>query len=126
MGFIKGFLYALAGKYVKTAFDVVKVEIAIAIVKAIGGTRKVFILLSIWIFLLTLIAVGLAMIPVALCVFTAWAPETKLMVALIFAFIYIAVPLLLLMSLMSEHRWMKIFRADELVAKVIRNQQSRL
>lgn len=123
MGFIKGILFALAGKYVKTAIDVVKVEIAIAIVKAIGGTRKVFMLLSVWIFLLTLIAVGLAMIPVALCVFTSWAPETKLMVALIFAFIYIAAPLVLLMSLMSERRWMKIFRADELVAKIIRNQQ---
>lgn len=124
IGLIKGLLIALAGKYIKTAIDVVKVEIAIAIVNAIGGARKVFMLLSVWIFLLTLIAVGLAMIPVALCVFTSWEPSTKLMVALIFAFIYIAVPLILLLSLMSERRWMRIFRANELIERVMRKKEN--
>ena len=81
-------------------------------------------LLSVWIFLLTLIAVGLAMIPVALCVFTSWEPSTKLMVALIFAFIYIAVPLILLLSLMSERRWMRIFRANELIERVVRKKEN--
>ncbi len=124
MGFIKGLLFGLAGNAVKTAIDVVKVEIAIRVVKAIGGARKLFMLLSVWIFLLTLVAVGLAMIPVSLCVFMPWAPETKLIVALIFALIYIAVPIFLLMTLMSERRWMKIFRADELVQNIISKKQS--
>ncbi|MGB5105608.1 MAG: hypothetical protein WBP42_02730, partial [Candidatus Zixiibacteriota bacterium] len=59
---------------------------------------------------------------VALCVFTAWDPSTKLMVALLFALIYIAVPLILLLSLMSEKRWMKIFRTNELIDKVMRKR----
>lgn len=123
MGFLKGLLFALAGKYVQTAIDVVKVELAIAAVKAIGGARKLFMLLSVWIFLLTLIAVGLAMIPVALCVFAPWTPETKLIVALTFALIYIVVPVALLSSLMSERRWMKIFHADQLVQNIMRKKQ---
>ncbi len=124
MGFIKGILFALAGKYLQTAIDVVKVEFAIAVIKAIGGARRLFMLLSVWIFLLTLVAVGLAMIPVALCVFMPWEPTTKLIIALLFALIYIAVPVFLLMTLMSERRWMKIFHADELVQKVMRQKQS--
>jgi hypothetical protein len=124
MGFLKGLLFALAGKYLQTAIDVVKVEIAIRVVKAIGGARKLFMLLSVWIFLLTLIAVGLAMIPVALCVFMPWAPETKLIVALIFALIYIAVPVFLLLTLMSERRWLKMFHADELIQNIIRKKQN--
>lgn len=122
MEFIKGLLFALVGRYVKTAIEIVKVEVAIALIKAIASTRQVLMLLSVWIFLLTLIAVGLAMIPVALCVFTSWAPGTKLLVALGFAVIYIAVPLALLSSLMSERRWMKLFQADELVEKIVRKQ----
>lgn len=122
MGFIKGILFALAGRYVQTAIDVVKVEVAIAIIKAIGGARRLFMLLSVWIFLLTLVAVGLAMIPVALCVFTPWEPTTKLIVALMFALIYIGVPVILLLNLMSERRWMEIFHANDLVQKVMRSK----
>ena len=119
MGFIKGILFALAGRYVQTAIDVVKVEVAIAIIKAIGGARKLFMLLSVWIFLLTLVAVGLAMIPVALCVFMPWEPTTKAIAGISLGAIYLLAPVIVLNILLSEKRWMRMTGATALLRKFV-------
>jgi hypothetical protein len=122
MGFIKGLLFALAGRYIQTAIDIVKVEVAMAIIRVLGGLRKLLILLSLWAFLLVLIAAGLVMIPVALAIYMPWAPETKLIVLLAFALVYIVVPLVILMAVLSEKRFLKLFKVDDLVARVIRKK----
>lgn len=123
MGFLKGLLFALAGKYIQTAIDVVKVEIAMAIIRAIGGIRRLLIILSLWAFMLVLIAAGLVMIPVALCIYMPWAPETKLIVMLVFAALYIGLPLIALLTLLSERRWMQMFKVNDLIERVMRKQQ---
>lgn len=123
MGFLKGLIFGLAGKSIQTAIDIAKAELVIALVRALGGLRKLIILLSLWLFLLVLLVGGLVMIPVALCVYMPWAPETKLIVLLAFAVVYIGVPLIALMAVLSERRWLKLFKVDELVAKVIRKRE---
>ncbi len=122
MSFLKGLLFSLAGKYIQTAIDVVKVEVAMAIIRALGGIRKLLILLSLWAFLLVLIGAGLIIVPVALTSYMPWAPETKLIVLLAVALIYISVPLIILISILSEKRFLKLFKVDELVARIVRKQ----
>ncbi len=124
MGFLKGLLYGLAGKSIQNLIDIARAELVIALIRALGGLRKLIVLLSLWVFLLMLLAGGLVIVPVALCVYMPWAPETKLIVLLSFAAVYIGVPLIALMSVLSERRWLKLFKVDELVAKVVRKRES--
>lgn len=115
--------FAFAGRYARrvfdTSFSLLRVELAAAALKAVDAVRKVYILFSIWIFLLTLIAAGLAMIPISICLFAPWSPATKLLVMLIFAVVYIAAPAALLMSFMSEKRWMKMTNGRQMVQKIV-------
>lgn len=117
----------LVGKYIRTSFLIrktetaiaaLKAETAIAALKAIDTSRKLSILFSLWIFLLTIIAVGLIMIPISICLFSDWETNVKLIVALSFGFVYIVAPALLLIALMSEKRWLRIFHADKLVQNI--------
>jgi hypothetical protein len=124
MGFLKGLLYALAGKSIQNLIDIAKAELVIALIRALGGLRKLIVLTSLWVFLLMLMAGGLVIVPVALCVYMPWGSETKLIVLLSFAAVYIGVPLIALMSVLSERRWLKLFKVDELVAKVVRKRES--
>ncbi len=123
MGFLKGLLYGLAGKSIQNLIDIAKAELVIALIRALGGLRKLIVLLSLWVFLLMLLAGGLVIVPVALCVYMPWTPDTKLIVLLSFAAVYIGVPLIALMSILSERRWLKLFKVDELVAKVVRKRE---
>ncbi len=112
MGFLKGLLYGLAGKSIQNLIDIAKAELVIALIRALGGLRKLIVLMSLWVFLLMLMAGGLVIVPVALCIYMPWGPETKLIVLLSFAAVYIGVPLIALMSVLSERRWLKLFKVD--------------
>lgn len=61
---------------------------------------------------------GVVLIPVALCLFMPWEPSTRLWVAMVFAIVYLAVPVILASMLLSERRWMRIFHVDDLIREI--------
>ncbi len=63
-------------------------------------------------------AAGAVMIPIALCLFMPWEQGTRLWVALIFAAVYLTIPVILASMFLSERRWMRIFHVDELVREI--------
>lgn len=124
-GLLKGLVSSIIGRSFGAALDIVKVELAITAIKLLGGIRRFVIMTMLGFFMLMLIAVGMIMIPVALCVYMPWSPETKLLVVLLFAIVYIAVPAFILMSLMAEKRWMRASGASKLVAKIAESRHHR-
>jgi hypothetical protein len=65
------------------------------------------------------LACGFLMIPVALCLFMPWTPETRAIVAVAFGAAHLLVPLVAMIVLFSEKRWMKTSRADKLVKEAL-------
>jgi len=63
--------------------------------------------------------VGLGLVPVLLCVLTSWTPATKTVIAVLFAAIYIIVPLAIVLRFFSAKRWMKVSGAEDMMTHVL-------
>ncbi len=105
--------------YFRSLLDLVKIRAAVGYVNGVKVTRQLFMLWCALVFCLVLLAIGLALIPIALCLFMPWSAETKAIVAISFALVYIIVPLILLLTIFSQKRWMRISKANELVNSIL-------
>lgn len=87
--------------------------------ETVRTARQAVMTLAVLAFCIGLMAGGAVLIPLALCLFMPWQPLTKTLVACAFGAVYLAVPFVVAMVLMSEKRWMRMTRASELMKKVI-------
>ena len=110
----------LIGSKIKTAVALFKIEAAIAYLNFIKGARHMTMLFCLLVLCVVVLACGFLLIPVALCLFMPWAPETKAIVAASFGASYIIIPLIMMMVLFSEKRWMKASKADKLLKEVLK------
>ena len=120
MGIISEVIRRLIGSEIDTSVALVKIEAAIVSLNIIKGTRRVVILACLLVFFVVVFACGFLLIPIALCFFMPWAPETRVIVAAAFAAAYVLVPLIAAMVLLSERRWMKASKADKLVKEALK------
>jgi hypothetical protein len=120
MGIISEIIRRLIGSEIDTSIALVKIEAAIVSLNIVRGTRRVAILACLLVFCAILFACGFLLVPIALCLFMPWAPETKAIVLAGFGAAYILLPLIAAMVLMSERRWMKASKADQLVKEALK------
>jgi len=99
-----------------------KIRAVIYYLEMIRTARKAVMALGVLMFCVLLMAAGAVLIPLALCLFMPWQPETKALVACAFGVVYVIGPLIVAMVLMSEKRWMRITRADKLLNDVLSKQ----
>lgn len=96
-----------------------KIRAVIYYLEMIRTARQVVMILGALLFCVVIMAGGAILIPVSLCLFMPWQPETKALVACAFGVVYVVAPLIVAMVLMSEKRWMRITRADKLLKDVL-------
>jgi hypothetical protein len=70
------------------------------------------------VFCAALLACGFLLVPIALLFFMPWGPHTKAIVGIIIGAAYVLVPVIVASVLLSEKRWLRISRADELLRSV--------
>lgn len=99
-----------------------KIRAVIYYLEMIRTVRKAVMALGALMFCVLVMAGGAVLIPLALCLFMPWQPETKALVACAFGVVYIVGPLIVAMMLMSEKRWMRITRADKMLKDVLSKQ----
>ena len=99
-----------------------KIRAVICYLEMIRTTRKALIILGVLMFCFVIMAGGAVLMPLALCLFMPWQPQTKALVVLAFGAVYLLAPLIVATVLMSEKRWMRITRADKLVKDVLSKQ----
>lgn len=122
MEMISSLLKKLVKSYLDSALELFKIEAVICYLNGINAARQLTMLWFFRLFCLVLIAVGLGLIPIVLCLFMPWALQTKAIVALAFAAIYIVVPLVVILRGFSQKRWMKTSGAKEMVENVLRRK----
>ena len=96
-----------------------KIHAAVYYVEAVRTARKATMVFGALAFCLVIMASGAILIPLALCLFMPWQPDTKAWVACTVGTVYLLVPLIVGIVLMSERRWMRMTRADGLVRDVL-------
>jgi hypothetical protein len=108
----------LRSTYLEPSLKMLKLRAAIYYLEGVKGAHRILILICLLVFLITLIGAGLVMVPLALLLFMPWEPTTKAVVGIIIGAIYLLVPAVALISLLSEKRWMRLTGATDVLRKL--------
>jgi len=119
MEMIGSLLKGVVKSYLDSTFELLKIKAVICYINGIKSARRIFLLWFFLVFCLVLLAVGLGLIPVVLCLFMPWPQETKAIVVIVFTAVYVIVPLAIMLICFSQKRWMKISGANDLMKDVL-------
>ena len=108
----------LKSTYLEPSLKMVKLRAAIYYLEGVKGAHRILILICLLVFMITLIGAGLVMIPLALILFMPWGPATKAVVGIVIGAVYLLVPAVALISLLSEKRWMRLTGATDVLRKL--------
>jgi hypothetical protein len=115
LGIIGDFLKGRIESYCSTMLELFKIKAAIAYLSIIRGVRRLVIMVAVLVFCTVILACGFLLVPIALLLFMPWDPQTKAIVGIAVGAAYILVPLIVASVMLSENRWLRISRADELL-----------
>jgi hypothetical protein len=104
--------------YIEPSLKVLKLRAAIYYLEGVKGAHRILILVCVLVFVITLIGAGLVLVPLALLMFMPWDPVTKAVVGTVIGAVYLLVPAVALISLLSEKRWMRLTGATEVLRKL--------
>ncbi len=110
------------GSKIGASLVLCKIRAAVVYQDFIKGARRTAMLACILVLSIVILACGFLLIPVGLCLFMPWAPATKAIVAVSFGAAYIIIPLIVVMALLSEKRWLKMSSADKLMKSALRKK----
>jgi hypothetical protein len=117
--FVQGILDWLKSTYLEPTLKLLKLRAAIYYLEGVKGARRILILVCLLVFVITLIGAGLVIIPLALLLFMPWEPTTKAIVGIVIGAIYLLVPVVALIPLLSQKRWMRVTGATEVLRKLV-------
>ena len=109
----------LKSTYLEPSLRLLKLRAAIYYLEGVKGAHRILILICLLVFVITLLGAGLVMVPLALLLFMPWDPTTKAVVGITIGAIYLIVPAVALISLLSEKRWMRITGATDVLRKLL-------
>lgn len=95
-----------------------KIEIAKMYISGVMALRKAAMAFCLLFLCFMMLALGILAVPMALIYLSDWEQSTKLIVMASFGGVYILLPLAFVVSFLSESRWIKMSKVDELVAKI--------
>jgi hypothetical protein len=109
----------LKSSYLEPSLKMLKIKAAILYLEGVKSAHRILILISLLVFVITLIGAGLVIGPLALLFFMPWAPTTKAIVGIIIGALYLISPTVALISLLSEKRWMRLTGATHMLRKLV-------
>jgi hypothetical protein len=109
----------LKSTYFEPMLKLLNLQAAIYYVEGVKGAHRILIMISLVAFAITMIGAGLVMIPLALLIFMPWEPATKAVVGIVIGAVYLLVPAVALISLLSEKRWMRLTGASDALRKLV-------
>ncbi len=109
----------LKSTYLGPSVKLFKLRAAIYYLEGVKGAHRILFLICLLVLLITLIGAGLVIAPLALLFFTPWELATKATVGIIIGAVYLLVPAVALVSLLSEKRWMRLTGATGVLRKLM-------
>jgi len=109
----------LRSTYLEPSLKMLKLRAAIYYLEGVKGAHRILMLVCLLVFVITLIGAGLVIVPLALLLFMPWEPTTKAVVGISIGAIYLLVPGVALISLLSEKRWMRLTGATDVLRRLM-------
>jgi NADH:ubiquinone oxidoreductase subunit K len=110
----------LMGSEIEASVALLKIQSAIVYLHALKNARRLTMLICLLVFFVIVLACGFLLVPVSLCLFMPWAPETKAIVAASFGAAYVIIPLIVVMILFREKNWIKVSKVDRLLKEALK------
>jgi hypothetical protein len=110
----------LIGPEIEASVTLVKIQSAIVYLHALKNARRLAKIICLLILFVIVLACGFLLVPVALCLFMPWAPETKAIVAASFGAAYVIIPLIVILVLFREKTWIRMSKADALLKDALK------
>lgn len=110
-------LEKLARLYWEQYLTRAKIRGAIYYMEGVQSVRHLFLFACVLGVCIRVFALGLILIPVALCLYMPWTPEVKAGVVILSGLIYLGGSLAILAHLLSEQQWLKVSRAKEFLER---------
>ena len=118
--FLREMFRRLIGAEVNASVALLKIQSAIIYLNIIKNTRRLTKLVCQLVLFVIVLACGFLLIPISLCLFMPWAPETKAIVAASFGAAYVIIPLIAVMILFREKNWIKAAKVDTLLKEALK------
>jgi hypothetical protein len=119
-GFWREIVQRLIGSEIETSAALLKIQAAIIYLHVLKNARRLTMLVCALVFFVIVLACGFLLVPVSLCLFMPWAPETKAIVAASFGAAYVIVSLVVVMVLLREKNWIKVSKVDQLLKDALK------
>ena len=119
---ISNFVRDLIESYIQTTVDVLKIEAAIAYLKALKGIRRFVVVAMLLFFFVVVLGCGFLLIPIALLLFMPWDEPTKAIVGICIGAAYVVIPIIVISILLSEKRWIRWSGVEKLIRQVNRTK----
>ena len=104
--------------YLEPVIRSLKAQAADIYLEGMKGARRALVLLCLLVFVITLVGAGLVLIPLSLLSF--WGDHTtKAIVGAAVGAVYLLVPLIAMVPLLSEKRWLSVTGADETAKRIL-------
>jgi len=112
----------LLNRYKDLSVGLLKIKAATCYVKGVIGARRLFVSAVLLSCLLLLLAVGFVLVHVGFFIWVPWSPKTKALVILALGVVYMTVSSVLILQRCSERTWMKLSKADSVLAAALKNR----
>lgn len=109
----------LLKEYKRTTVDLAKIELATYYVKAVKLIRQECLISTLILFGVIIFANVMGIVQMAILLYAPWSIAARILLALSFTVVCSVVPLLIVLRLFSERRWMAITKADEFIARAV-------
>lgn len=113
--FMSGLIKLLVGSAIEASTESIKLKLAMGYLKLQHNSRELVIHIALLIFLIVILSLGFVLIPVSLCLYMPWARNVKAIVSISFALVYTIVPIIALMIIFSEKRWLSTTRMERFI-----------
>jgi len=110
----------LVKQYQSKSINLVKLKAAACYVRGVQLLRRQVLLLATVLFLVATAAVSVIVAPLIWLALAPWPIGVKLWLALLLGALDIGLPLFILSHLLSEKKWMKFSKSDELMESVMK------
>jgi uncharacterized membrane protein (DUF485 family) len=119
-GLLGEILKRLVGSEIETSISLVKIQSAIAYLHMVKQIRRLAAIVCALVFFVVFLGCGMLLVPIALCMFMPWAPETRAIVGASFGAGYVVISLVVVLILFRSKLWMKASMIDKLLKDAAR------
>jgi hypothetical protein len=114
----------LLQQYRRTTIDLARIELATYYVKVVKVIRQEVLISILVIFGVVIFANLLGLIQMSILLYAPWSVPGRIVASAAFTITCAIVPLIVILRLFSQRRWMEITRADEMLSKAVGSQRN--